>query len=149
MLLPWALLAICLALYACVVAYEARGGHAPVLCVFRATTGTPCPTCGATRATLALAAGEVGAALRLNPLIAGAWLLSPLAAAAVLAWRRRTPRLGHHAQARLRQAALSLLLVVLAANWAYVLRHPPELENNGGEARLRAVLAPEAGPGGR
>jgi hypothetical protein len=147
-LLPWAVLAICLVVYACLVAHQARGGHAPVLCLFRVVTGQPCSTCGATRATLALASGEVGAAFRLNPLIAGAWLLSPLAVAA-FAWRRRTPPLGHQTQGWLRRVGFSLLLVALAANWAYVLRHLPELEQTAGTASSRAVGAPEAAPGGR
>ena len=37
-------------------------------CVFRALTGWPCPTCGSTRAILALADGRLLAAVALNPL---------------------------------------------------------------------------------
>jgi Protein of unknown function (DUF2752) len=38
------------------------------LCVFHEITGQPCPTCGATRAAIALLHGNVGAAWHLNPL---------------------------------------------------------------------------------
>jgi hypothetical protein len=37
-------------------------------CTFRAVVGLPCPTCGATRAGLALAQGELAAAFAFNPL---------------------------------------------------------------------------------
>jgi hypothetical protein len=38
-------------------------------CVFKAVTGWPCVTCGATRAVRLLAAGQAGAAARMNPLV--------------------------------------------------------------------------------
>jgi hypothetical protein len=38
-------------------------------CAFRTITGVPCPTCGGTRALLALARLDVGAALAWNPLV--------------------------------------------------------------------------------
>ncbi len=41
--------------------------HPP--CVFKAVTGIPCPTCGATRAVLALLRGEWWSAVRFNPLV--------------------------------------------------------------------------------
>lgn len=50
-----------------------------VICPFRALTGIACPTCGGTRALVAAAHGELGAALRLNPLVA-------LAATGLMAW---------------------------------------------------------------
>lgn len=45
------------------------------LCPLAGTFGIPCPGCGLTRATLALAHGDVHAAMRFHPLV---WLLSPL-----------------------------------------------------------------------
>jgi len=39
-------------------------------CVFRALTGIPCPTCGATHAVVYLSHGEVSAAFMMNPLTA-------------------------------------------------------------------------------
>lgn len=39
-------------------------------CVFKALTGIPCPTCGATHSVFHLAQGEVSAAFMMNPLTA-------------------------------------------------------------------------------
>lgn len=97
-------------------------GQATV-CVFKAGTGIPCPTCGTTRVLEALAAGDVGTALATNPLaviaLAGsalylvyAWLV---VAGITRPWRPGwlTPpmplwlRLG--------------LPLVLAANWLYLM----------------------------
>jgi hypothetical protein len=96
-------------------------GVLPV-CPFRALTGLPCPTCGATRALLALAAGEPGRALAQSPLavaalalalVAGLWGLSRwLAPSLVPAFR-----LGPEGQTRLARAGAVLLLL----NWAYLL----------------------------
>jgi hypothetical protein len=38
-------------------------------CIFRQVTGVPCPSCGATRAGLALAQGDLMIALSYNPLL--------------------------------------------------------------------------------
>jgi hypothetical protein len=94
----------------------------PILvCVFRAVTGVPCLTCGATRALGELAAGDLSGALAMNP-------LATLAAFALVPWG-----LGDLA-AMTRGRALSLeiappaaralrILVVVAvlANWAYLI----------------------------
>ena len=63
----WSLLVVGLVAWAAVVFLR------PVLallprCPFHAITGLPCPTCGVTRAALALARGDVSAALGLQPL---------------------------------------------------------------------------------
>jgi len=123
--LPWALVAGYLAVCTFAAVQEARGAPAPVLCLFRWTTGLPCPTCGATRATLAFATGHVSEALRLNPLIAAAWLLSPVLAAALLVWRKRRPSLDPHVAVRLRRVGFSLLVLALLVNWLYLLAHLP------------------------
>ena len=49
----------------------------PTICPFRAATGLYCPGCGATRMMHQLMTGDVGRALRLNPL---AFLFVPLMA---------------------------------------------------------------------
>lgn len=57
-------------------------------CVFRRLSGWNCPGCGGTRATLALLAGDLPRALRMNPLLvvlAGAALVLGLRAV----WRER------------------------------------------------------------
>jgi len=42
-------------------------GHGFTICAFRRVTGIPCPGCGMTRAMVALARGELVAALHLHP----------------------------------------------------------------------------------
>jgi hypothetical protein len=91
------------------------------VCVFKATTGIPCLTCGGTRALLHLAHLDVLGALAMNPLVATALIaLVPWGIVdAVLALRRRAlvlevgPALGR----TLRWAAVPLLL----GNWAYLI----------------------------
>ena len=39
-------------------------------CVFRALTGIPCPTCGATRSLVRLAHGDLSASFGMNPAVA-------------------------------------------------------------------------------
>ncbi|MGE0432531.1 MAG: DUF2752 domain-containing protein [Planctomycetota bacterium] len=63
-----------------------------VRCVFHDATGMPCPTCGSTRALLALWRGDLLTALRYNPV--GSLVAAVFAAFAVylpgsLLWRRR------------------------------------------------------------
>jgi hypothetical protein len=41
--------------------------HPPLACPLRTLTGIPCPLCGATRAVVALAHGDVFQSLRFNP----------------------------------------------------------------------------------
>jgi hypothetical protein len=48
--------------------------HAPVVCTFRIVTGKPCPTCGMTRATCALARGEWAKAMAYHPLVIPFWV---------------------------------------------------------------------------
>jgi len=48
--------------------------HAPTTCTFRMVTGKPCPTCGMTRATCALAHGEWFTAMAYHPLVIPFWL---------------------------------------------------------------------------
>ena len=64
-----------------------RIGNGPVLCTFRLLTGHPCPMCGSTRAVCALAAGDLHAALQLNPLGVGF-----VAGSAILFLSQRTRR---------------------------------------------------------
>ncbi|HEU4753096.1 MAG TPA: DUF2752 domain-containing protein, partial [Armatimonadota bacterium] len=61
---------------AALVALASAAIHAGVpLCPTAAFFGIPCPGCGLTRATLLLAQGQLGAALRVHPLVP---LLAPL-----------------------------------------------------------------------
>ena len=98
---------------------------APLLpgCFFRELTGLPCPTCGTAHAVVALARLDLPRALAFNPLAtlgALVFLLGGAAAAvASLAGRPLTePRLSG-------PAPRSAALLAVAANWAWVLLHPP------------------------
>lgn len=89
---------------------------APV-CAFRAITGIPCPTCGGTRALLALARLDLGAALAWNPLVTlgvAAFFFGGLVA---LVRALRGQGVPDPAPPRWAGAAAGL---ALAANWAFV-----------------------------
>jgi hypothetical protein len=89
-------------------------------CVFRAVTGIPCPTCGATRGTLALLDGQPLVALELNPLVTivaigfvAGGVLAPL-----WVWRRGTvPVIATPLPLWTRIGLIGLII----ANWAWVI----------------------------
>lgn len=91
------------------------------MCVFKATTGVPCATCGGTRALVALGHLDLAGAFAMNPLIA--LLLVTLVpwgmVDAVLALKGRALVLdiGPAAGRLLRWS----IVPVLAANWAYLI----------------------------
>jgi hypothetical protein len=89
-------------------------------CPVKALAGLPCPTCGATRATLALSHLDLFAAFAWNPLVALAWGLLIVGGLGALlrAWGRRPlPSLPRRLAPWQRWA----LLLVVAANWIYLL----------------------------
>jgi hypothetical protein len=88
-------------------------------CPVRALTGWPCPTCGATRAALALADLDLGAAFVWNPLAAAALLLLVAGGllAASLAALGRLPA----EPKTLPFAARWAVAAALAANWVYLI----------------------------
>lgn len=97
---------------------------APLLpaCPMREVTGVPCPTCGTTRAAVALLDGDIGAALLANPLAAVAAVAFVLggALAAVWAWSGGPlPELPR----RLSPALRAGIVAALIANWAWVIAH--------------------------
>jgi len=92
----------------------------PYACPAQALLHLPCPTCGMTRAFVAPAHGDVGAAVQASPagalLAAGAWLLVVLDLARLAAgWP--LPQVPPRA-ARL---AIAAGLAVLLLNWAWLL----------------------------
>lgn len=89
-------------------------------CAFRALTGLPCPTCGTTRAALAVLDADLAAAWAVNPLATVAvvaFLAGGLVAPAWVWAGGPLPRLGPRAW---RLVVLALLLAALA-NWGYLL----------------------------
>lgn len=90
-------------------------------CQFRRITGTPCATCGSTRAFHALADADPLGALALNPLMTIVMLGLPML---VLVWMIKPASVRALADAVFRHSVVSsiVFLVLLAANWAYVLQ---------------------------
>ena len=90
------------------------------VCMFRAVTGWPCLTCGATRAAALLALGDLRGALAMNPLatLAGVALVPWGLADLVLTTRGRAVAVEATAGAgrMLRIAAVT----AVALNWAYL-----------------------------
>lgn len=84
-------------------------------------TGIPCPSCGTTRAALALARFDPLAALALNPLAAAGWIAlvagGLVAGAAALAGRGVEEPSG-----RLRLGWRLAMVLAALANWAWVIR---------------------------
>lgn len=93
-------------------------------CPLRAATGIPCPTCGTTRATVALLHGEVGIAFSLNPLATLAGMVFVLGGILAVAWvwvKAPLPQLP--SSLSLGRALASGLVLALLANWAWLLAH--------------------------
>lgn len=94
----------------------------PVFCPFRAVTGLPCPFCGFLRAARLIAEGRIGNAFAMNPLDAALLLVGlPLIAALWLANLTGGVALRLALSPKERRAAWGLAVIVLAANWAFVL----------------------------
>ena len=88
-------------------------------CLFHALTGMPCPGCGTTRAVLALARADVGAALAWNPLATSALLVGGAACLLAPLWlyaRGPVPTLSPNLPVRARL----LLGLAIAVNWGWL-----------------------------
>ena len=93
-------------------------------CLFRALTGHPCVTCGATRSAIEFLHGKFPAAWNLNPMIfSGLCALAIFDVYAFLAFALRTPRLriGNFTRQQKNIAGL-IAVALLALNWIYILR---------------------------
>jgi hypothetical protein len=91
----------------------------PLPCPLRALVGIPCPTCGATRAALALARLEPLAALSLNPLATVA-LVALVGGGIACAVGTLSGRVGWRPPARLGPAARVGVAAAVLANWLYL-----------------------------
>lgn len=93
------------------------------VCPLKRLTGVPCPSCGSTRACLAMLRGDVCAALALQPfavvLVFG--VAPALLAASALAGRARVRTF--LAAAFARRPVRWLCAALLAADWIYVIRN--------------------------
>jgi hypothetical protein len=91
-------------------------------CPFKALTGWPCPTCGATRMIDAVAHGRLAAAIRFNPLLAAiALALGPLT---IYAWTTvllRTRRIRLTVSPAGATAFRAAAWLLIAANWAFLI----------------------------
>jgi Protein of unknown function (DUF2752) len=88
-------------------------------CPVKVATGLPCPTCGGTRATLALARLSPREALAANPAVTLGWLavvLGGLVAMPLAFTGRPLPTLPRRLPVSVRLAAVALVV----ANWVYL-----------------------------
>ena len=102
-------------------------GLATPRCAFRAITGFPCLTCGATRSAWQFLHGHFAASLAFNPLAFLCYcglVAYDVYALAVISLRAPRLRLGKFSPAEKRMAR-SLAITLLAANWLYLLTMRP------------------------
>ncbi len=101
-----------------VVYCEQSGYHGAPLCWFRRMTGIPCPTCGGIRSVLDWLRGDWQMAMVRNPLLF-------TAQACLAAWSLLRfgcgKRLVLDLQPSQKVWAWGVLVVAIAANWAYVI----------------------------
>jgi hypothetical protein len=98
-----------------------RTGVPIATCTFRRVTGVPCATCGGTRVVLHAAEGDLGWSFASNPLLF-VLLASLLATTTLRVVAGRRVSLGlPPLSSRGRRLALIGFLVLLAANWAYLI----------------------------
>ena len=91
-----------------------------LVCLFRAATGLPCLTCGATRALGELAGGNVPGAFAMNPLATlGAFALLPWGIGD-LALMTRGRALSVEVAPPASRALRVLAALAIIANWAYL-----------------------------
>jgi len=90
-------------------------------CLFRAWTGLPCPSCGATHAGIALSRAQLWSALRFNPLFTLLYIGMAVTAANALAGLIFGRNLAVTCGCTARSLFLKALFSALLLNWAYLL----------------------------
>ena len=92
-----------------------------IVCVFRAATGIPCLTCGATRALARMAVGDLAGAFAMNPLATlGGLALVPWGLAD-LALLLRGKALSVELAPSAAWAVRGLAVTAVFVNWAYLI----------------------------
>lgn len=115
--LLWTGVALALVAFSPVATRLAAGAPS---CPIRTWFDLPCLSCGTTRAALALARFDPGAALAYNPLAALGWMglvAGGLVAGCMVATGRPLPRFRIRPTLALRLTAAAILI----ANWAYLI----------------------------
>ena len=107
-----------LLLVAVTVLLERNLGVAVETCLFHRATGWPCPTCGTTRAVLAVSRGALGEAFRLNP---GVMTLFSIGVLHLLV-RAATARSFSIEPLPGGRLVLGVGVALVLANWAWVIR---------------------------
>ena len=90
-------------------------------CPLKTVAGLPCPSCGAGRATLALAGFDPLAAVAANPLVTLGWtvtILGGVVALLVTGSGRSLPTLPNRVPIPVRLGAIGVVL----ANWVYLIQ---------------------------
>lgn len=116
----WAVLIVLLwmALGAATVLLSSYSGKYVELCLFKRLTGFPCPTCGLTRGVICALHGHIIQAWLYNPLLFSVLTILFVVYAARLILART---LKIHLTRSERIIAWILAVVLLLANWAYVI----------------------------
>ena len=89
-------------------------------CPIKSVTHLPCPTCGTTRAAVALSRLDLAAALTINPLAAVSWVLLVGGGLVAGLWVL-TGRPIREPDWRLSVRARWFLVLVVVANWIYLI----------------------------
>lgn len=104
------------------LAWMAAGSPALPVCPLRSVTGLPCPTCGSTRAMLALLDGRLDDAARLNPLaFAVAIAFPPYAVYGLVVAAGALPRIRLQVEAASRAVIRLAVAVLGAALWLFLI----------------------------